>query len=167
MSGLRPDMRVKCVADIAVADLREMGYKALLLDLDNTLLPWQSSELPESSRRWVEEAKRLGMKLCIVSNTHYPKRLNAIAEELGIGSIARAVKPRAAGFRRAAEIVGCELSSCAVIGDQLFTDIWGGNRVGAYTILVNPVHRREFVGTKISRGLEWIAFRLMREPDRV
>lgn len=167
MSRLRPGMRVKCVSDIAVTDLREQGYRALLLDLDNTLLPWQSSDLPESSKQWVQGAKQLGMKLCIVSNTHHPKRLNAIADELGVESVARALKPRVGGFRRAAELLGCELRDSVVVGDQLFTDILGGNIAGAYTILVNPMHPREFIGTKITRVLEWIAFRLMREPTRL
>lgn len=166
LSSLRPDLRVANIADIAVADLRERGFGALLLDLDNTLLPWKNSDVPESSKQWVEGAKQLGMKLCIVSNTHYPKRLNRIAEELGIGSVARALKPRARGFLEAARMTGCELASSVVVGDQLFTDILGGNLAGAYTILVNPMHPREFVGTKISRGLEWIVFRLLGEPVR-
>lgn len=162
LSSLRPKMRVACITDIEVADLCRQGYNSLLLDLDNTLLPWKNSDVPESSKRWVEGAKRLGMKVCIVSNTHYPKRLNKIAEELGIGSVARALKPRAHGFREAARMVDCELSASVVVGDQLFTDILGGNLAGAYTILVNPMHPREFIGTKVSRGLEWIAFRLLR-----
>jgi HAD superfamily phosphatase (TIGR01668 family) len=161
LDALRPDLRVPAITDIVVADLMQQGYRALLLDLDNTLLPWQNWDVPESSKQWILDAKQLGMKVCIVSNTHHPRRLNQISDELGIQSIARALKPRAHGFRRAAEMMGCELSASVVIGDQLFTDILGGNLAGSHTILVNPMHPREFIGTKISRGLEWIAFRLL------
>jgi len=167
LSSLRPDLRVAQVKDISPQTLLERGCRAILLDLDNTLLPWSDWNVPESSRQWVEAAKQLGMQLCIVSNTHHPKRLTKIAGELGIQCVARALKPRTHGFRNTAHMTGCELSDCAVVGDQLFTDILGGNLAGAYTILVNPMHRREFIGTKISRGLEWIAFWLMGEPSRL
>lgn len=164
MSPLRPDLYVQGIVDIDLAQLKERGVEAILIDLDNTLLPWKSSEVPESSKRWVEEAKRLGFRLCIVSNTHYPKRLNRIAEGLGIECVARALKPRGRGFSEAVRLVGCELASSAVVGDQLFTDIWGGNRAGAYTILVTPMDYKEFIGTKVSRALEKIAFRLLGLP---
>lgn len=162
LGSIRPDLRVARVTDISAQDLHDRGFIGVLLDLDNTLLPWKDSSIPDSSRLWIESAKQTGLKLCIVSNTHYPKRLNNIAAELGIECVARALKPRAHGFRKAAGMLGCDLASCAVVGDQLFTDILGGNLAGAFTILVNPMHHREFIGTKVSRCLEWIAFRLMR-----
>ena len=158
---LRPDMRVVGVTDIDLASLREQGFEGLLVDLDNTLLEWKSSDVPDSSAAWVEMAIQLGMKPCIVSNTHYPKRLNRIAGELGIPAVAHALKPRGHGFAKAAGLIGCELGRTVVVGDQLLTDIVGGNRVGAYTILVNPMHRREFIGTKLSRLVERVIFRLL------
>lgn len=167
LNSLRPDLRAASIADIEVSDLLKQGFDALLLDLDNTLLPWKDSDVPESSKQWVQGAQKLGMKLCIVSNTHSPKRLERIAKELGIGCVARALKPRAYGFREAAGMTGCELSASVVVGDQLFTDILGGNLAGAYTILVNPMHPREFIGTKVTRGLEWIVFRLLGERSRI
>ena len=164
--SFRPNMRAVGVTDIDLASLREQGFEGLLLDLDNTLLEWKSSEMPDSSAMWVEAAKQLGMKPCIVSNTHYPKRLNRIAGELGIPAVAHALKPRERGFAEAAELIGCELGRAVVVGDQLLTDIWGGNRVGAYTILVNPMHSREFIGTKLSRVVERVIFALLGEPAR-
>ena len=162
----RPKMRVSSLTEIDPVALREQGIEALLLDLDNTLLPWKDPSLPESSKAWVESAKNAGIKSCLVSNTHYPKRLNRIAGELGILAVPHALKPRSHGFEKAAALIGCDLDRAAVVGDQLLTDIWGGNRVGAYTILVNPMHPREFVGTKVSRLVERVIFALLGMPAR-
>ena len=170
MTGLlerfRPKMRAASVTEIDTVALREQGFECLLLDLDNTLLPWKDPNLPESSKRWVESARLAGMKPCLVSNTHYPRRLNRIAGELGIPAVAHALKPRRHGFDKAAALVGCELERAVVVGDQLLTDIWGGNRIGACTVLVNPIHPREFVGTKVSRMVERVIFALLGLPAR-
>jgi len=170
MAGLaerfRPRARVVSVTEIDPAALREQGFEGLLLDLDNTLLEWMNLNVPESSKRWIESAKQAGMKPCLVSNTHYPKRLNRIAGELGVPATAHSLKPRRHGFEKAAALIGCELDRCVVVGDQLLTDIWGGNRVGAYTILVNPMHPREFIGTKVSRMVERVIFALLGLPAR-
>ena len=170
MAGLlerfRPKLRASCVTEIDTAALRDQGFEGLLLDLDSTLLPWMDPNLPEPSKLWIEAAKQAGMKPCLVSNTHYPRRLNRLAGELGIPAVAHALKPRAHGFEKAAALIGCELERAVVVGDQLLTDIWGGNRVGAYTILVNPMHPREFVGTRVSRLVERVIFRLLGLPSR-
>ncbi|MHB9037584.1 MAG: YqeG family HAD IIIA-type phosphatase [Armatimonadota bacterium] len=157
----RPDQCVRSVHEIDLTALKRSGYVALMLDLDNTLLPWASSQVPESSRSWIESAKGLGMKLCIVSNTHNPKRLSTIANELGISSIFKALKPRPHGFERALKMLGCQPENTVVVGDQLLTDILGGNWACMYTIFVEPMHTKEFIGTKLSRLVErWIWGRL-------
>lgn len=165
--GFRPDMRVRSVMEIDLADLRKRGYIGLMLDLDNTLLPWKDLNIPIESKAWLETSKKLGMKPCIISNTHHPNRLMKIADQLQIPAIGCALKPDKRGFHRAAEIVGCEIDQTVVVGDQLLTDILGGNRAGAYTILVNPMHNREFLGTKVSRMIERLIFAVLREPRRV
>ncbi len=157
----RPDESVSRVTDIDLTRLTSRGMEALLIDLDNTLLPWQSSEVPADVREWVERAKASGLKLCIVSNTHNPRRLRRIAEELGIEWLDRALKPRRASFVRAAERVGCSVERAVVVGDQILTDVLGGNLAGMHTVLVAPMHPREFVGTKINRLIE----RLIRRWD--
>ena len=166
MAGLlqlfRPHQYVACLADIDLAALRSNGFDSLMLDLDNTLLPWKSSDVPDSSREWIETAKQLGMKMCIISNTNYPKRLRKIALELDIPSIDRAIKPRRSGFERALKMLGSESACTVVIGDQLLTDICGGNLMGIYTILVKPMHNTEFIGTKVSRLVEMGILALLR-----
>ncbi|MCE5314544.1 MAG: YqeG family HAD IIIA-type phosphatase [Armatimonadota bacterium] len=157
----RPDQYVRSVCDIDLIALKRDGYKAMMLDLDNTLLPWASSQVPESSRNWIESAKELGMRLCIVSNTHNPRRLSAVAKELGVASVFKALKPRPQGFEQGLKILGCVPENTVVVGDQLLTDILGGNWACMYTILVKPMHPKEFIGTRLSRLVErWIWSRL-------
>ncbi len=155
-----PDESVPRVTDIDPAHLVSAGFEALILDLDNTLLPWKSCEVPEDVREWLERARGLGIKLCIVSNTHNPQRLKRIAAELGIESLDRALKPRRVGFARAAQRLGCSQERTVVVGDQLLTDILGGNLAGMHTVLVDRMHPREFVGTRISRLIEKLIRRL-------
>lgn len=162
-----PDMCVEHITDVDVAALQALGFEAIMLDLDNTLLPWKSSIVPNDRRQWIDRAKRLGLKLCVVSNTHNPRRLNAIAGELGIPAISRALKPRSHGFDRAVKMLDCEHGKCIVIGDQVMTDMLGGNLAGMYTVLVKPMHHREFIGTKLSRVIEWFILRRLGKDGRL
>jgi len=158
---LCPAEHVESVVSIDVAKLKERRISALLLDLDNTLVPWQSYDVAPEIEAWISEAARQGMKFCIVSNTRTPTRLQSLAAELGLPFVRRGAKPRRGGFREALSILGAETAHAAVIGDQIFTDILGGNRLGLYTILVRPLHPREFVGTKVSRFFERLVLRLL------
>ena len=164
---LTPKLYISSLAEVEHDMLAARGIKAVILDLDNTLLPWRDYEIPPESLAWVERAKEKGVKLFIASNTHNPKRLRVVAEKLGIPSLDRIAKPRRKGLRAAMDIMGSTPSTTAMIGDQIFTDIVGGNRLELLTILVSPLHRREFVGTKISRLFEkpilaWLTRRGLR-----
>jgi uncharacterized protein len=171
MSGFaenfRPKEIVYSIRSIDVSRLCASGFDTALLDMDNTLLPWIGNQVPDFAIEWVKQAQAAGMKICIVSNTHKPSRLKRVAESLGVSYVARALKPRSHGF----DLAMCRLDSTpektVVIGDQLLTDIWGGNRAGMYTILVRPMHPREFVGTKVSRLVEAFILRSLgaRWPD--
>ncbi|MBI2844418.1 MAG: YqeG family HAD IIIA-type phosphatase [Armatimonadetes bacterium] len=151
---LCPRLYAESLAGVDLDALAERGIEAILLDLDNTILPWRDSEVPEESAKWVREALDRGMRLCIASNTRNPRRLKLVAGKLGIPCLDKIAKPRRKGLRQAIHIVGSDASRTAVIGDQIFTDILGGNRLRMFTILVRPMHHREFIGTKISRLLE-------------
>ncbi len=150
----RPNLMAESVTSVDTADLWGLGIRALLLDLDNTLVPWHRYDVPESVLAWLREAESQGMRLCIVSNTRYPGRLKRLAEQLQLPFVKGWLKPRRSAFRPALELLGAAPDQAAVIGDQLLTDILGGNRLGLYTILVKPLGRREFFGTKISRIFE-------------
>ncbi len=167
MAGLlelfRPGEFAERVVNIDYSALKSDGFELVILDLDNTLLPWKSSVVGDDVKEWVAGAKAAGLKLTILSNTHYPRRLSRIASELGIPAIAHALKPLKTQFGKAARAAGCERCRAVVVGDQLLTDILGGNLAGMRTILVRPVHPKEFVGTKISRMIEKLI--LSRLPE--
>jgi len=158
---LCPSIYAESVSHVDIADLKRRGIRVFLLDLDNTLVRWQGWDIPPEVAAWVKEALAQGMKICIVSNTRTPKRLRALSEALGVPYVRRGSKPRRIGFREALRLLDAQTGETAVIGDQVFTDILGGNRLGAFTVLVRPMHRREFFGTKISRLFERVVLRLL------
>lgn len=157
-----PHFRVSSIQEISPERLRRTGFEAILLDLDNTLLPWRDMQIPLSTKEWIARCRDVGLKLCLVSNSRFRKRVQALSTELGIPYAEGRLKPSVEGFLHALEIVGTLPERAVMIGDQLFTDVWGGNRVGLTTILVHPMHPREFLGTKISRLLERLIFLLLR-----
>jgi HAD superfamily phosphatase (TIGR01668 family) len=152
------------VTDIGPAQLAEWGIRGVVLDLDNTLVLWHALEVSTEVRDWVRALHDAGIKMCLLSNTHKPKRVRVVAEELGIHFVPGGAKPRRRGFRRAVEAMGLTVEETARVGDQLFTDIWGGNRTGLRTILVEPIAAREFWGTKmVQRPLERIYFQRLTD----
>jgi uncharacterized protein len=155
------------VTDILVHELQDRGIDTVLLDLDNTLVAWQKHDVAEEVREWIRQLQAADMKLCLVSNTRHGKRLIALSEELGIPYVRRAWKPRKKGFLNAMKDLGAEPSKTIMIGDQMFTDVLGGNRLGIYTIMVRPMARREFLGTKISRALEYLLLSWFRKRGQL
>lgn len=158
---LCPTMYVPSVPEIDIADLKRRGVRVVLTDLDNTLVRWQGRDISREVRDWIKDASAQGLEFCIVSNTRSMKRLHDIAEDLNIPYVRKGLKPRRVGFRAALELVGRDASEAVVLGDQMFTDVLGGNRLGAATIMVRPMHPREFFGTKISRMFERLILRLL------
>jgi len=151
-----PDHFVPHVSTLTPEWLRAQGIFALVCDLDNTLVPWHSLEIPDAVREWVDTLTTAGIPACIASNTLRLDRLAQIADSLGMAHVpANARKPGTAGIDHALKLLEMEARQTAMVGDQFFTDMIGGRRAGLTTVLVNPLAPREFVGTRwISRPLE-------------
>ncbi len=154
MSMLCPHRYCGRVSEVDPAELKSLGIRAVLLDLDNTLVPWQGHDVPEDVLDWLERLRAAGLRLYLVSNTRFGRRLRQLSERLQIPCVRRAWKPRRRGFRNALAALSVAPEHTAMVGDQMFTDVLGGNRLGLYTIMVRPMARREFVGTKVSRFVE-------------
>jgi len=148
-----PDDCVQTVFDIDLEGLWSRGVRALIVDLDNTLLAWDQEEPPEALLHWIAHVQKRGFQMRIVSNG-VPSRVRRVAQTLGLPAITQAVKPRKRPFLRALKDFGLKASEVAVVGDQLFTDVLGGNRMEMYTILVNPVGHRELKHTQWVRRVE-------------
>ncbi|HEX6988805.1 MAG TPA: YqeG family HAD IIIA-type phosphatase [Bacillota bacterium] len=159
---LVPDLYLTSIHALDAHALRARGIRALIVDLDNTLVPWSGRETGDDVRAWVHRVRAAGLEPCIVSNNS-PRRVAEVAGQLGIPCVPAAAKPRRRAFRRAMERLGAAPQETAVLGDQLFTDILGARRLGLYTILVRPVSERELWWTRQVRRLErWVLARMLR-----
>lgn len=148
---LCPDLFVPKVEDIDLEKLKNAGFNTLIFDLDNTLLGWRASSFSSNVLEWIEKARIFDFKMCIVSNCILKGRVYKLSKKIGIPSISKAVKPRRWAFREAIKFLNGDMKKTAIIGDQIFTDILGGNRLGVYTILVKPVDSREYFTTALQR----------------
>lgn len=166
VSKLRPDKIVDSIYQIDLEELKQMKIRAVIADLDNTLIPWNSDEIDATLRVWVHKVKTAGLKLAILSNSFSLARVEAVSAALDVMAVSKAIKPRRLGFRRIAARLSLDPSEVAVVGDQLFTDIFGGNRAGMYTILVAPMSRTEFIGTRIVRRLEHLFLRRVKNKAK-
>ncbi|SDF09181.1 YqeG family HAD IIIA-type phosphatase [Sporolituus thermophilus] len=158
---LCPDTTVNTLHEIDLNDLEKRGIRGIIFDLDNTIVPWNSLEMCPRITDWLNEVQAKGFKVAIVSN-NWQKRVKEIAQRFNLPFVSRAYKPAKAGFRQALVVLGLQPDQVAVVGDQLFTDILGGNRLGLYTIWVKPLATKEFIGTKIQRQFEKLAVLLLR-----
>lgn len=159
--GLKPDLLITHLDELNIELLEKHDLKAIIVDLDNTILPWTGKDIPDRIKQWFKSHKQAGIKFCIVSNNS-SRRVSRLAGELGIPAISRAIKPRRKAFRRALLVLGTAPEHTAVVGDQIFTDVLGGNRMGLFTILVSPLDKDEFIGTKFVRKLERLILRRLK-----
>lgn len=153
---LYPQKYVDSLFDVDPEFLRRNGIKGILFDLDNTIVCRDAARCTPEVEAWLSELQRLGFRIGIVSNNS-AGRVGSFAGLLGIPAVHRAVKPWKKPFLRAVKMLGTTPGETALIGDQIFTDVLGGNMAGLYTILVAPLKGKEFWGTRlISRPLERI-----------
>jgi HAD superfamily phosphatase (TIGR01668 family) len=163
---LYPKLYAPSLVEIEPELLEKLGLKGILLDLDNTIVSRDSNRYSEEVGEWLGELRARGFRLGIVSNNSR-QRVGAVADLLELPAVHRAIKPLVGPFRRAMGMLGTKPAETALIGDQIFTDIFGGNLCGLYTILVVPLQGKEFWGTRLfSRPLEKIVLaRLKRYPE--
>lgn len=153
MSIFRPTSIVERITDVTPSMLREMGVKAVLLDVDNTLTSYQSHEPVEGAVEWTHQMSTEGFQLLIVSN-NYQSRVEPFAAKFGIGFITFAMKPLPFGYIKAKRLLKMKASDCVIIGDQVFTDITGANMSGMKSILLSPVERENGTLFRLRRHLE-------------
>lgn len=154
LSKFIPRLQISSIYDIDLHAMREQGYKGIITDLDNTLAGAREPQATPELLEWLEQLKQFGFDVVIVSNNHRP-RVEKFAEPLGIPYLYRAKKPINAPFRKALELLKLPANEVMMIGDQLLTDVFGGNRMGLYTILVNPISRQdEGLTTRCNRQME-------------
>lgn len=148
-----PNKHVQSIYDITPTMLKELGIKGVVVDLDNTLVPWNVADATEEVRIWLDHLRKAGLNVFVFSNNN-ESRVKRFAEPLQIPYLANARKPLLKSFRYVKKKMGISPGQLAVIGDQVLTDVFGGNRFGAYTILVRPIVNSDGPATKINRQIE-------------
>ena len=151
---LRPNRYFSRISAIdPIDDLRKKGVRAVLLDMDNTLLTRDTHEVPEDVRRWLDDAKQVGIVPCILTN-NWHNSAHDCAREIGLPIVARALKPLPFSYFAAFRKLGVKRSETACIGDQLMTDVWGGRLLGMHAIMVKPLVAKDLKHTLFLRRIE-------------
>ena len=134
-----PKYKFRHMTGINADFLHSRGIELLMLDLDNTIAPYDLTQPSEEVLEWVRTLKTAGILLFIVSNSKKTHRVSAFAEELGIDYVYHARKPSPSKVREVAQRLGVCIDACALAGDQIFTDVMAANFAGAASLLVRPI----------------------------
>jgi uncharacterized protein len=153
LKNFLPDEHVKSILDIHPEDLKKRGIKGIITDLDNTLVEWDRPNATPELIKWFEQIKEHKILVTIVSNNN-ELRVREFSDPLQIPFIFQARKPLVRAFNKALSEMGIKKEEAVVIGDQLLTDVLGGNRSGFHTILVVPVAQTDGFITKFNRFAE-------------
>ncbi len=153
-----PTHYFESVKHIEYDKLLEKGRTALIFDLDNTLAPFDIVEPDDNIIKFIKELQDKGFKVCLVSNNK-GKRVEIFNQKLGLPMVSKAGKPKLGGITRAINLLDAKKEECVMIGDQMFTDVWVGNRLGIVSILVKPIANRDEFTVKLKRGMEKQVFK--------
>jgi HAD superfamily phosphatase (TIGR01668 family) len=153
MGLFNPYIEVESIFDVTPELLSYLDVKALLLDVDNTLALFKTHKPIEGVREWIENMKSAGVGLYILSNAK-SERCKKFAQKVGLPYFAMSAKPLPFKINKAAKKVANNKKRVALVGDQIFTDVLGGNLAGIITILTQPIQLETQISFKIRRKLE-------------
>lgn len=146
--------------DIDYEKLYKEGYRGILFDIDNTLVEHGADATPRAIDLFVR-LKKIGFKTCLISNNS-DERVRRFNKNIGTNYIHKANKPAKKNYIRATKIMGTRIDNTVFVGDQLFTDVFGANRIGMMTYLVKPIHPKEEIQIVLKRKLERIVLYFYR-----
>ena len=153
MAFTKPDVFLTRVEQIDAKDLLAQGYTTALIDIDNTLVPRGTHEVPPSVVEWIESLKAQGLRVCLVSN-NWHQYIKEYGKSLDLPVVYRSFKPAPFAFMRAIRKAGGSRRSALVIGDQLFTDVFGAHLLRMHAIMVLPQAAKDLSHTLFLRKLE-------------
>lgn len=143
----------------------ERGCRGIIFDVDNTLVP-HGAPADERAKQLFERLHALGYKSILLSNNKEPRVKDFCDAVVGVDYIYKAGKPKRPGYEQAMRRMGTDVHTTLFVGDQIFTDIWGANRAGIYTILVKPIHPKEEIQIVLKRYLERIVLHFYLKKER-
>ncbi|WP_394217878.1 YqeG family HAD IIIA-type phosphatase [Halobacillus trueperi] len=166
LKNFLPDEHVPSVFDIDPGQLKDKGIKGVITDLDNTLVAWDEPDATEDIKGWFKKMSDHGIQVTIASNNN-EARVKLFSEPLDTTFIHSARKPLSKAFRKAQKQMKLKKDEVAVIGDQLLTDVLGGNSAGFHTILVVPIVETDGFVTKFNRKIERRILNWMRRKGKI
>lgn len=153
LSRFYPEYYVNSVYEIDYTNFKKEGKIGLIFDLDNTLAPFDIEKPDKKIIDFVENLKLDGFKICLVSNNK-GNRVEIFNEDLKLVAVSKAGKPKTKGIKSGLQKLGVTKDEAVMIGDQMFTDVWVGNRMKMTTVLVKPIANRDEFTVKLKRGAE-------------
>lgn len=142
--SLLPKLMTPALTDLTPEVLRSRGLRLLMLDFDNTIVPYTTDVPTEKMVHWLETMNALpDIRLCVVSNSH-KDRVPAFCRKYGLDCITHAKKPFSRGIRQCLEKYHIPAGEAALVGDQIYTDTLGANAAGVTSILVKAIHNHTF-----------------------
>lgn len=166
LSKFLPNEHVKSIFKIDPVSLRQKGIKGIITDLDNTLVAWDVKNATPEIIQWFKEMKEQDIKVTIISNNKQ-ERVKLFSEPLDTPFVYSARKPLSQAFKSAAREMELKKEEIVVIGDQLLTDVLGGNSAGFYTILVVPIVETDEKLTQFNRKIERRILSYMRKKGKI
>ncbi len=161
-----PNQHVQNIFEITPDSLKQKGIKGIITDLDNTLVAWDVPEATPEIIEWFRLMESNDIKVTIISNNN-KKRVRLFSEPLKTPFVYKARKPLSKAFKKAVKDMQLRKDEVVVIGDQLMTDVLGGNNAGFYTILVVPIVQSDGVWTKLNRRMERRILSWMRKKGMI
>ena len=158
-----PGQREESAYTVDYETLWKRGFRGLIFDIDNTLVH-HGAPADEDARALARRLKEIGFSVCLISNNQ-KERVRPFADALGVSYLENAHKPSRKGYMAALRRIGCGKKEAVFIGDQIFTDIYGANRAGIYSILVNPLHPKEEMQIVLKRKLEKVILYFYRRQE--
>ena len=164
LERLYPGIMETSTYQIDFEALYREGYRGLIFDIDNTLVP-HGAPADDRAIALFDRLKSIGFSCCLLSNNQLP-RVKSFNDRVNVFFIENAHKPSTKNYRKAMEIMHTDEKTTIFIGDQLFTDVYGANRAGIRTILVSPIHPKEEIQIVLKRYLEKIVLYFYRRRQR-
>ncbi len=159
-----PDHEADNAYDIDYQGLYGQGYRGIIFDIDNTLVP-HGAPADARAEALFARLRGMGYQTCALSNNK-EYRVKSFCDAVGSPYIFRAGKPSREGYEKAMERMGTSTGNTIFVGDQLFTDVWGAKRVGILNFLVRPIHPKEEIQIVLKRRLEHIVLYFYHREKR-
>lgn len=156
-----PDRYVASTYVIDFEQLYEEGYRGLIFDIDNTLVP-HGAPADKRATALFDRLESIGFRCCLISNNQEP-RVKMFNQDIGVDYVYNAHKPSTKNYVKAMAIMGTDKENSLFIGDQLFTDVWGAKRAGIRNILVKPIHPKEEIQIVLKRYLERVVLHFYKK----